>query len=347
LAANPLLDLAFTALKDDELFDIAVDVVCEIIYETKDVQDYMPLIQVIYPKLVPLYQDLATVKEEEDDDKFRGYCRIFVEAGEAYMLLITAHLEAFTTIIDGISICTAYHDLEIVPMTFNFWFELTNSLTSETYRQYQPHFVRYFDQLVDVMIKHLQYPEDSSDFTSQDRDEFRQFRHHMGDTLKDCCRIVGSHRCLSKPLGILSGLLAGAHTSATWQQIEAPIFALRAMGSEIPDEENEVMPQIMEFLSKLPHHPKIRYAATLVISRYTTWTRKHPEFLAYQLNFISAGFENEEVAAASALALKHLCKDCSEVKRVKEKKVLHLLKANVILFLVTHRLLVTTAPILH
>ncbi|CAO3658469.1 unnamed protein product [Umbelopsis ramanniana] len=313
LANNPLLDLAFRALKDEELFDIAVDVVCEIIYETKDVQDYMPLIQVIYPKLVPLYQDLSIVKEEEDDDKFRGYCRIFVEAGEAYILLLIAHQEAFTTIIDGISVCTAYHDLDIVPMTFNFWFELANSLTSETYRQYQPHFVRYFDQLVDVMIKHLQYPEDSSDFTSEDRDEFRQFRHHMGDTLKDCCRIVGSHRCLSKPLNVLSGLLAGAHTSATWQQIEAPIFALRAMGSEIPDEENEVMPQIMEFLSKLPHHPKIRYAATLVISRYTTWTRKHPEYLAYQLNFISAGFENEEVAAASALALKHLCKDCSEL----------------------------------
>jgi transportin-3 len=305
--------MVFTALQDDELFDVAVDVICEIIYETKDVQDYMPLIQIIYPKLVPLYQGLAAVKEEEDEDKFRGYCRIFVEAGEAYMLLLVAHQEAFTTIIDGIAVCTAYHDLDIVPMTFNFWFELANTLTANTYSQYQPNFVRYFDQLVDVMIKHLQYPEDSTDFTSQERDEFRQFRHHMGDTLKDCCRIVGSHRCLSKPLSILSNLLAGSNTTATWQQIEAPIFSLRAMGSEIPDEENEIMPQIMEFLSKLPHHPKIRYAATLVISRYTTWTRKHPEFLAYQLNFISAGFENDEVAAASALALKHLCKDCSEV----------------------------------
>ncbi|GAB5592901.1 Nuclear import receptor [Umbelopsis nana] len=313
LATNPLLDLVFTALKEEELFDVAVDVICEIIYETKDVQDYMPMIQIIYPKLVPLYQDLAIVKGEDDEDKFRGYCRIFVEAGEAYLLLLVAHQEAFSTIIDGIAVCTAYHDLDIVPMTFNFWFELANALTTETYCRYQPHFVRYFDQLVDVMIKHLQYPEDSSDFTSQDRDEFRQFRHHMGDTLKDCCRIVGSHRCLSKPLSVLSNLLAGGTTSATWQQIEAPIFSLRAMGSEIPDEENEIMPQIMEFLSKLPHHPKIRYAATLVISRYTTWTRKHPEFLAYQLNFISAGFENEEVAAASALALKHLCKDCSEL----------------------------------
>ncbi|KAJ2957823.1 hypothetical protein NQZ79_g6514 [Umbelopsis isabellina] len=313
LAASPLLDMAFTALKEEELFDVAVDVICEIIYETKDVQDYMPLIQTIYPKLVPLYNDLALVKEEEDDDKFRGYCRIFVEAGEAYMLLLVAHQEAFTTIIDGVAMCTAYHDLDIVPMTFNFWFELANTLQSETYRQNQQHFVRYFDQLVDVMIKHLQYPEDSHEFTSQERDEFRQFRHHMGDTLKDCCRIVGSHRCLSKPLSILSSLLVNGSTTATWQQIEAPIFSLRAMGSEIPDEENEIMPQIMEFLSKLPHHPKIRYAATLVISRYTTWTRKHPEFLAYQLNFISAGFENEEVAAASALALKHLCKDCSEL----------------------------------
>ncbi|KAI8376491.1 armadillo-type protein [Radiomyces spectabilis] len=328
LSNSPLLNLAFEALLQDDLFDVAVDVVCEIIYETRDVMEYKGIIEKIYPRLTPMLGALKKAKEEEDTDMVRGFCRMYIEAGEAYVSLIAQHQESFIPILDGICECTAYSDLDIAQMTFKFWYELTNTLTTSHYEGAISSFQSYFDRLVDIIIDHLHYPEDVTEWSATERDDFRDFRHEMGDTLKDCCRILGPQKCLAKPMNRLAALLQNAD-QASWQQIEAPIFSLRAMGSEVPVTEGEVMPQIMEFLSKLPDHPKIRYAATLVISRYSLWTRHHPQFITYQLNFISAGFQNDEVAAASALALKHLCKDCSNLL-VDYIGQLHLFYVNVI-----------------
>ncbi|KAI8979289.1 armadillo-type protein [Mycotypha africana] len=310
LSNTPLMNLSFQALESPELFDTAVEVVSEIIYETRDVIECRSIIEQIYPFFSNLLLKLPELIDEEDDDTVRGYCRIFVEAGESYINLIGAHPEMFSTLVEGILKCSAYKNLDIVPMTFKFWYELTNLLETETYRASTPQFLKYYDVLVDVMIEHLRYPDDLESMTAEERDDFRDFRHKMGDTLKDCCRILTPQRCLIKPMNLLTSLLN--NPASTWQQIEAPIFSLRVMGSEVPKNEEEVMPHIMEFLSQLPDHPKIRYAATLVISRYSFWTELHPRYITYQLNFISAGFQNEEVAAASALALKHLCKDCRE-----------------------------------
>ncbi|CAO3589815.1 unnamed protein product [Absidia cylindrospora] len=318
LASSSLVDIAFDGLAHDDLFDVCTDVVCEILYETRDVVELKPLIETLYPRFTPLLQQLKEAKVEEDADKVRNYCRMFIEAGEAYIPLIAQHPESFGVLLDGILSCAAFEDLDIAKMTFKFWYELTNTLTTPHYQQTIPLFENCFEQLVDIIIIHLHYPDDFTTWSAAERDDFRDFRHEMGDTLKDCCRILTPQKCLIKPMTNLSNLLSTTATDPSvpaprWQQIEAPIFSLRAMGSEVPADENQVMPQIMEFLAKLPDHPKIRYAATLVISRYSFWTREHPQYITYQLNFISSGFQNDEVAAASALALKNLCKDCNKL----------------------------------
>ena len=57
-------------------------------------------------------------------------------------------------------------------------------------------------------------------------------------------------------------------------------------------------------------HPKIKYATVLVYSRYAEWTLNHLEYLESQLKFIVSGFEESEIRAASALALKFVCQFC-------------------------------------
>ncbi|RIA97728.1 armadillo-type protein [Glomus cerebriforme] len=312
LEKSPFLSLSFDALQSDGLYDIAVDVVCEIIYETREIPESMPIIEQIYPRLLPLRTALKRAMEEEDDDKVRGYCRIFTHAGESYLDLVVQHADDFRSIVESIAECTAYQDTEIVRITFYFWHRLADTLYQPRHANIKDKFKDIYSNLVDIMIKHLHYPKDLSTWSAEKRDEFREFRHVMGDVLKDSCLISGSAECLSKPFTTLTRQLTNGNT-VDWQEIEAPLFSLRAMGSEIEDEEDVYLPQIMQLLQQLPDHPKIRYAATLVISRYSYWTRHHPEFIPYQLNFISSGFDNEEVSAAAALALKYLCKDCSEL----------------------------------
>ncbi|KAF9939699.1 Nuclear import receptor [Mortierella alpina] len=307
LSNNPLLAFSFKALQMPELFDIAVDVVCELIYQTKDIEESMAVIQEIYPNLLPLRQEIAKSIENENDDNVRGYCKIFVEAGECYLSLVVQHTDHFRGIVEGIAECTAFHDLDVVPMTFRFWYQLADELrkNEKARLKYQD----VYEKLVDVMIRHLHYPDDLESWSAKERDDFKDFRHVMGDVLKDCCLILGSRLPLGKAYMLITQ--AATKSPPKWQEVEAPLMALRSMGAQVEPQENEVLPEIMKLLSQLPEHPKIKYAATLVIARYGSWTDQHPEFIEYQLSFISSGFENEDVVAASALALKLLCKECS------------------------------------
>jgi len=68
----------------------------------------------------------------------------------------------------------------------------------------------------------------------------------------------------------------------------------------------------MDLLPTLPNHPRIHYAAILVVSRYTEWVDLHPTYIPFLLSYLSSGFENpdSEETAAAAQAMKYLCRDC-------------------------------------
>src|SRR4051812_2731646 len=159
LSSNVLLSLSFDALKAEDLFDIAVDVVCEVIHQTNEVQEYMPVIEQIYPRLQPLLEELKKCTEE-DDEKIRGYCRIFTESGESYLRLVVQHPDAFRGIVEGIAACTSFHDLDLVPMTFNFWYQLSNALQEPGHAEVRSKFLGIYDSLVDVIIGHQTYADD-------------------------------------------------------------------------------------------------------------------------------------------------------------------------------------------
>lgn len=311
-AATPLFPLVFGGLKDEELFDAAVDAACEIVHETRETHEHLSVIQQIYQHLTALRPNLSACAD--DPDQFRGYCRVYTEAGEAYQKLIVEHPDTFAELLNAMAECTAYPDLDIVPMTFNFWYALKTTLMREESAAVRPQFIPVFSHLVDVMLKHLHYPADLDTWSAQEREDFRSFRHVMGDVLKDCCSVAGSQVCLTKPVEIVTNAMSSLKQGhqVKWQDIEAPLFSMRSMGSEVPLNESVILPQIMKILPELPDHPKIRYAATLVISRYTQWTSEHPEYIPHQLTYVSNGFENSEVSSAAALALKHLCKDCPD-----------------------------------
>jgi transportin-3 len=136
----------------------------------------------------------------------------------------------------------------------------------------------------------------------------------MGDTLKDCCFVLGTDTCLLAAYEQISSALSRPDTS-TWQAIEAPLFAMRSMGAEVDPADNVAVPKIMDLIPSLPIHPRVRYAALLIISRYTEWINMHPEYIQYQLQYIATGFEDPdvEVCAAAGQALNFMCRDCKEV----------------------------------
>ncbi|KAH9846826.1 ARM repeat-containing protein [Lenzites betulinus] len=306
LLNSPLIPYSFQALNSEELFDSAVTVVCDLIHETQEVEDNMPVIEVLVPQVIALKPKLA--EYNEDPEKIRGLARIFAEAGEAYRSLLLHHPETFFPIVEAIGECSAYSDLDIVPITFSFWMRLAQSIGKRP--SVSPLFMDAYRALMDVIIRHLHFPADLTTLTGQEAENFRSFRHIMGDTLKDCCYVLGTEQCLMAAYDRITRELARPNVS--WQEIEAPLFAMRSMGAEVDPNDDQAVPKIMDLIPSLPAHPRVRYAALLIVSRYTYWINKHPDYIPYQLQYISAGFEDpdQEVNAAAGQALKYLCQDC-------------------------------------
>lgn len=313
---TPFFDFIFTALTSEELFDDGVDALVDLIHETQEVGENMQVIQAIVPRLVQQRPRLTADIAAEDGDRIQGYCRVLVEAGEWYAQLMLQHPAEFLPLVEAIADCAACSDLEVVGITLNFWYKLSVGLRKGGFlndASCQP-FLTVIGRLVDIVIAHLQYPQDLNTLTGQEKDDFRAFRHDIGDTLKDCCSVLGTAACLGRSLDIIESEVAKG-ASGSWQAIEAALFSMRAMGMRVDLQEDQIMPRVFAAIPRLPQsESKIRYAATLVVSRYTEWLSVHPTLIPSMLEYILAGFhtQQDDVAVASAAALKYLCKDCSQ-----------------------------------
>ncbi|KKK22706.1 mRNA transport regulator (Mtr10) [Aspergillus rambellii] len=325
---SPLMDVILKALDDDGSFDSAVDSMCTIYRDTREVDDSLPIIQALYPRIMSLRPKIAETAEAEDTDAYRGITRIFAEAGEAWVVLIARVPSEFRGLVEAVLECCARDwERDAISITFAFWFELKQYVTLERYAESRIVFNDVFSKLVDIMIKHLEYPrpeEGETDLFGGDREQeekFRHFRHSMGDVLKDCCAVIGVTECLTKAYHVIQQWVSKYASQSTdahvpnWQELEAPLFSLRAMGRMVDPEENAVLTQVIPLIVQIPNQEKVRFQAIMALARYTEWTAQHPETLEAQLNYVISGFQHSsvEVVQAAALAFKFLGTDCQKL----------------------------------
>lgn len=322
LTIDSLANLIFKSLMDEDLFEKASECLCSVLKETRDIDNYH-LIDALYKQLLQVHEFYAAHPDKmEDPEIVSGLTKLYVEAGEAWNVLIAKNAEHFKPLVTIILQCAKYdEDLDVVKYTFFFWYQLKQMLTLARFEDLKKVLLDIYLELISVMIKHLCYPltENDDDLFHGDReqeDKFKDFRYEMGDVLKDCCAVVGSQKALNVPFQQVHTLLA--QQLAQWQLLEAPLFGMRVMAKEVSPKENTILPVIMNMLVQLPEHPKIRYATTLVLGRYSEWTAKHPEYLEVQLNYIIKGFESatqteRDIFSATSQALMYFCQDCSSL----------------------------------
>lgn len=323
---SPLLNEIIEAIDDSDSFDAAVDCLCTMFKDTRDVDESQSVIRILYPRIIHLRPMISQSAAMEDHDLMKGITRLFSEAGEAWVVLIARMPTEFRELVECVlECCMRDRDREAISVTFVFWYELKQSLTLEKYMPARAALADLYSKLVDIMIKHLEFPTpedgDEKDLFDGDReqeDKFRSFRHSMGDVLKDCCEVIGVTECLSKAFALIqswgqkyASQVSGTHVPH-WQELEAPLFSLRAMGRMVNPEESSILPQIIPLLTTVPDHEKLKFQAIMALARYTEWTAQHPETLEAQLNYVISGFshDSQEVVQASALAFRFLGTDC-------------------------------------
>ncbi|CAK7895109.1 mRNA transport regulator Mtr10p [[Candida] anglica] len=326
LQITTLTNLIFQSLNNEDTFEKSIECLCTIMSETRDIDNH-ELIDALFQQLLQLHSYMSSNKELlEDPETFGSLTRLYVEAGEAWHVLIAKNPKHFKPLVEILlECCQRNEDLDVVKFTFMFWYLLKQLLTLPKFTDAKQEFSEIYGKLIEIIIRHLTYPTDSNDDDNlfdgdkEQEDKFKEFRYEMGDVLKDCCAVVGPTRALNIPFQQIQTILQSGNNSARWQNLEAPLFSMRAMAKEVPLKEKTILPTIMTFLVQLPEHPKIRYAATLVLGRYTEWTAKNPSFLEPQLNYIIKGFEgadlskNKDIIVAASHALMYFCQDCSEL----------------------------------
>jgi transportin-3 len=320
------MNVIFKALDYETSFDAAVDCLCAIFKETRDVDEYARTIQLLLPRVIDQQGRIQQAAQQEDADLLKGITRIFAEAGEAWVVLITREPIALRPLVEAVLECAARDiDRDTVGLTFNFWYELKLMLTLERFIEARMQYVDIYSKLVDITMNQLEFPTpdnpaetDLFDGDKEAEDKFREFRHQMGDVLKDCCEVMGVTECLTKVLNRINAWMAsyGSQATATvvphWQQLEAPIFSMRAMGRMVDREEDIILPKIIPLLVQIPSHEKLRFATIMALGRYTEWTANHPEYLEPQFTYIVSSFgeDSKEIIRAAAMAMKFFCTDC-------------------------------------
>ncbi|ODV87402.1 hypothetical protein CANARDRAFT_26802 [[Candida] arabinofermentans NRRL YB-2248] len=320
-----ICSLIFEGILNDDTFEMAITCLSTIISETAEDVD-LEIIKALYDQLINLKPLIA--ESQDDPEKMERFSQLFATAGETWHVYIAKSPYDFKTLVEIMLQLTAYdEDLDIVRYTFKFWYDLKNLLISSARQEARQCFTPIYAELVEVMDKHLRYPLTSTstnlielfDNDKEAIDKFKEFRYEMGDVLKDCCAVIGAPAALNIPFTRLQNFmnLQSQGQPVAWQEVEAPLFSIRAMAKEVGTGENTILPQIMRYLIQLPENPKIRYAATLVLGRYTEWAAKHPEFLEEQLNYITTGFQQQnvdmDIIIAAAHSLKYFCIDCGSL----------------------------------
>lgn len=329
IANSPLLNIVVNGLANDDSLEASAECLGSMCRETREVDEYLNTIQVLLPRIIELRPRIQKVAEDEDIDAFKALTRLFADAGDSWVVLIAREPTHFRPLVEILLECAARDkERDVMQYTFDFWYELKQYLVLERYVEARMQLFDVYSKLVDVLFKHLEFPEsetgnelDLFDGDREQEEKFREFRHRMGDTLKDACEVMGVTDCLTKVLDAIKLWMQKYASQATgtsvphWQELEAPVFAMRAMGRMVNTNENIILPQLIPLLSEMPSHEKLRFATILAFGRYTEWTSEHPEFLEMQFQYILTSFQagSKDIIRAAAQAIKFFCTDCRKL----------------------------------
>ena len=115
----------------------------------------------------------------------------------------------------------------------------------------------------------------------EEREDFTEFRLRVSELIKDCVFIVGSSH-------VFRAMVAQLQATAAWEQLEAALYVMAAVGRNILPEEDTIVPAVLQQVLPLPAsiHIMVRLTATKLVGELCEWIEKHPGSLQATLNYL-------------------------------------------------------------
>ncbi|KAJ7532039.1 hypothetical protein O6H91_14G069600 [Diphasiastrum complanatum] len=287
LPNHPLLGFICSALQVPLTFDVAVEVLAEL------VSRHESLPSVILPRIL-IVKDLLLLQAlgNGNESVIKGLTWLMAELGQAAPSLIAqASPEAFS-FTDALLRCVAFQSpsFEIPESTLQFWSTLAEHLLSmddfqaehQKQRYLAPYVSIYITLLDDLVLRaqvaSLDFAEDDLDRNSGLPDDLALFRVNLEEPLISICRLLGPSQFLSK---LLPRAWHPFDLSISWQVVEARLFALYTVHKSLAQ----------------------------VVGSFSKWICNYQTAVFPLLSFLASGLTKPVAANACATALRKICED--------------------------------------
>ncbi|XP_024319110.1 transportin MOS14 isoform X2 [Brachypodium distachyon] len=319
LAAHPLLTFAFNSLQVSSSFDVAIEVMTELVSQYQDLPQAF-LSKILHIREVLLLPALANRSEKV----IAGLTSLMCEVGLAAPALVAEGSNQAIALSDALLRCIAFssEDWEIADSTLQFWCSLAHFLLGIDVQAAKRNatrelFLPVFSSLLDALLFRAQITD--TDGVSTIPDGLAQFRLNLEELLVDICLLLGAPAYINK---LLSGGGWGLSTqSIPWKEVEVRMYALSMVSDTILQDGSPLdFSIIMHFVNILSSrtpaelngcHFLVYKSFGDVIGSYSKCLSSAKSNIKPLLLFCASGIAKSVSANACSLALRKLCEDAS------------------------------------
>ncbi|KAM8931086.1 importin-13 [Pelodytes ibericus] len=313
---------AFSALRDPELFDSAVEALVNTISQP-DAQRYVNTLLKLIPHALNLQDQLHQAVQNGDIETSHGICRIVVALGENHsrtLLEQVDHWQSFLAMVNMIMFCTGipghYPVNETTSsLTLTFWYTLQDnilSFDSDKQAVYLQVYRPVYFQLVDVLLQKAQFPADEeyASWSSDEKEQFRIYRVDISDTLMYVYEMLGAE-LLSNLYDKLGRLLTSSEQTASWQHTEALLYGFQSIAETIDVNYSDVVPGLIGLIPRINiNNVQLADTVMFTIGALAEWLADHPVMISKVLPLVLHALGNAELSISSVSTLKKICREC-------------------------------------
>ncbi|XP_068949274.1 importin-13 [Petaurus breviceps papuanus] len=322
LDCERLIQAAFSALRDPELFDSSVEAIVNAVSQP-DAQRYVNTLLKLIPLVLGLQEQLRQAVQNGDMETSHGICRIAVALGENHsraLLDQVEHWQSFLALVNMIMFCTGipghYPVNETTSsLTLTFWYTLQDdilSLEAEKQAVYQQLYRPVYFHLVDVLLHKAQFPADEeySFWSSDEKEQFRIYRVDISDTLMYVYEMLGAE-LLSNLYDKLGRLLTSSEQPCSWQHTEALLYGFQSIAETIDVNYSDVVPGLIGLIPRISiSNVQLADTVMFTIGALSEWLADHPVMINNVLPLVLHALGNPELSVSSVSTLKKICREC-------------------------------------
>nr|CAB3491710.1 unnamed protein product [Digitaria exilis] len=322
LATHPLLTFAFNSLQVSFSFDVAIEVMTELVSQHQELPEAF-LSKMPYIREVLLLPALTN----RSDKIIAGLACLMCEVGQAAPALVAEGGSQALALTDALLRCVAFtsDDWEIADSTLQFWCTLAHFIlgidTKTTKRNAaQEVFLPVFSSLLDALLFRAQIDTDEhgADGAPCLPDGLAQFRMNLEELLVDICLLLGAPAYINK---LFSHGWDFSSQSVPWKEVEVRMYALSMVADTILQDESPFdFSIVMHYVNILSGRTPVELNGGLflvyksfgdVIGSYSKWLSSSQNNIKPLLLFCASGISTSVSSNACSLALRKLCEDAS------------------------------------